>query len=93
MKFLTFKIFFFLILPFMLSLSIGCDGNHSSRKRKKVRTSSEFSKKTSNVGVGDVADYATGITQLTAKQKSEKKLKKLYSKQNKDIKKLLKNAE
>ena len=54
-------------IPFLFT---GCDS--SSKKSTK--------KKSSDVGVGDVADYATGVTPLKTKQKSEKMLNDIVEK-------------
>jgi hypothetical protein len=90
MKQLILKVSCISIISLLLSLPAGCDGTRTQRKSKKIRTSAQVRKKTSDVGVGDVADYATGVTQLTAKQKTEKQLKNIYSTHNKEQEKALK---
>ena len=64
-----------ILLSGIIALS-GCD-NSSNRTQKKK--SSRSSQKTSDVGVADAADYATGMTQISTMKKSEKKLEDIYA--------------
>ena len=99
MKSLIVKIATVGMFAVLLYVSTGCDGSRPPRKARKIKTSSEAAKQTttstvkkkraSDVGVGDVADYATGVTQLKTKQSSEKKLKNIYSDSNKELEKAL----
>ena len=87
------------MVALVLCVLTGCDGNRAPRRAKKILSSSEIKngvkppvkqkKKTSDVGVGDVADYATGVTQLKAKKSAEKRLENIYSTRSKEQEKAL----
>ena len=86
------------VVAIVLCVLTGCDGNRTPRRAKKILSSSEIKngvkppvkqKKTSDVGVGDVADYATGVTQLKSKENAEKRLENIYSTRSKGQRKAL----
>ena len=99
MRSLILKIATIGLVATLLYVSTGCDGRRPPRKVKKILSSSEIKKgvkapaeqkkRTSDVGVGDVADYATGATQLKAKKRSETRLKNIYSTHSKEREKAL----
>lgn len=83
----------------VLSAVSGCDGNSTAPKAKKILSSSEIKdgakplpnekKRASEVSVGDVADYATGVTPLKTKKSVEKRLQDIYSTHNQEQEKAL----
>jgi hypothetical protein len=68
--------------------------SRSSKKSmpiKKTNSTKPVKKnKTSNVGIADVADYATGMTQLKTKQFSKKKLTDSYTDRNTKLEEAMK---
>lgn len=83
----------------VLLMLTGCDGNRSSAKSQKLKASAEAKSQaqqnheTNDASVGDVADYATGVTQLKAKKSITTGLNDIYSKHNKEQEEALKLQE
>lgn len=68
-------------LAFVLS---SCDqGGTKSPGSKGSSGKTTSQKKTSKVGVGNVADYVTGVTPLTIKKRKENQIKKIQDKYTK----------
>lgn len=94
-----------ILLPIICILPIsGCEQKPLYPKRKKPSTAlsktshtekkstaSETTqkKKSSDIGIADAADYATGMTQLKTKQNSKKRVNDSYSDRNKKLEKAL----
>lgn len=88
-----------LVGAMVLLMVTGCDGNRSSGKPQKIKVSTEVKSqsqqdhKTNDTSVGDVADYATGVTQLKAKKNATQKLQGIFSKHNKEQEDALKKLQ
>ena len=70
------KNLFCILFALSLAFITGCDLFSSKPKKKKISTPK---KETSDVGVADAADYATGVTPISTMKNSEKKLENIYA--------------